>query len=221
VLGLALIIGLSNGLVTVRIGLPSFITTMGMMMFLRGVVYAVTRGFPVSIEGNDLFRQVLAGRFVERFSISSVWLVIICLVFTIILTRTRYGNWVFAVGGSKNTAKAMGINVNKVKLLNFMLCSLLASFAGIIAFARLGMIAPTSGTGMELEAIASAVVGGCLLTGGYGSIVGAFMGAFMIAMLRVGLVLAGAPTYYYSAFIGIILVIASAIHLTIRRRTLG
>ena len=86
----------------------------------------------------------------------------------------------------------------------------------MIAFARLGMVAPQQGEGMELEAIASAVIGGCLLTGGYGSIFGAYLGAFMIAMIQQGLVLIGAPPYWYTAFVGFLVVVASIINHLIR-----
>lgn len=109
-----------------------------------------------------------------------------------------------------------GIPVERVKTLNFILCSVLAAIAGMIAFARLEMVAPQQGEGMELEAIASAVIGGTLLTGGYGSIFGAYLGAFLIAMIQQGLVLVGAPPYWYRAFVGVLVVVASVLNHLVR-----
>lgn len=218
-LGIACLVGLFNGFLVVKTGVPSFIITLGMLMLLRGIVLAITEGFPVALGNSSLFREALAGRFLGDFRTSIIWLIFLCFIFTVVLLRTGYGNWTFAVGGNKETARAMGVKVTKVKLVNFMLCSLLAAFAGCVALARYGMVAPTTGTEMELEAIASAVMGGTLLTGGSGSIVGAFLGALLIAMMRTGLVQVGAPPYWYRAFIGVILIAAAVIHLMIRKRT--
>jgi monosaccharide ABC transporter membrane protein, CUT2 family (TC 3.A.1.2.-) len=186
-------------------------------MFLRGIVFARTGGFPVKIVGHPLFREAMAGKFYKDFRVSIIWLAFLCIVFALILIRTRYGNWVFAVGGNKKTARDMGIKVTKVKLLNFMLCSVLGAFAGIMALSRFGAVGATTGIGWELEAIAAAVIGGCLLTGGFGSIIGAVMGAILISLIKHGLVLVGAPSYWYTAFIGVILIGAAVLHVMIRR----
>lgn len=218
-LSLACLIGFINSRLVIKLGLPSFIATLGMMMFLRGTVLAITGGFLQHFEGGYLFRQILAGTIWGFFRSSIVWTLLICLLLALVLSRTRYGNWVFAVGGRKETSRMMGIPVAKVKTINFVVCSFLAALAGLISFARLGMVAPTTGIGMELEAIASAVIGGCLLTGGFGSVAGAFMGAFMIAMIQHGLILVGAPPYWYTAFVGVLLVGGAAINIAIGRRS--
>lgn len=218
-LSLACLIGFINGKITVKLELPSFITTLGMMMFLRGSILAITGGFLLHFEGGELFRQIMAGPIWGFLRVSAIWAILICLLFTVILIRKPYGNWVFAVGGNKKAAQMLGIPVARVKMINFIVCSLLAGIAGLISFARIGMVAPTTGVGMELEAIASAVIGGCLLAGGFGSIVGAFMGAFIIAMIHHGLILIGAPPFWYTAFVGLLLIIAAIINTTIRRKT--
>jgi len=138
------------------------------------------------------------------------------LILAIILNRTPYGNRVFAAGGNKKVAKALGVNVNRVKLISFTLSGILAGFAGCVQFSRFGSVDALRGTGVELEAIASAVIGGTLLTGGYGSLVGTFFGALLIGMVRSGLVMAGAPAYWYRAFIGVILIIAVIINTKVR-----
>ena len=217
-LSLACLIGFINSRVVVKLQLPSFIATLGMMMFLRGIILAITGGFLQHFEGNYLFRGIMAGTIWGPLRASAIWALLIYLLGAIVLARTRFGNWVFGVGGSKETSRMIGIPVAKVKTINFIVCSFLAGIAGIISFSRLGMVAPTTGIGMELEAIASAVIGGCLLTGGFGSVLGAFMGAFMIAMIEAGLILIGAPPYWYTAFVGLLLIIAATINISVRRK---
>lgn len=212
-------IGLLNGVITVRTGIPSFITTLGMMMFLRGILLAVTGGFPVRLENPHWLNYVLNGPVgTEGLRTGAMWLVIVTTIFYFILEWTPYGNWTYAVGASAETARELGVPAAKVKILNFGASALMAGLAGLMAFSRFGIVDPTLGEGLELESITGAVLGGCLLTGGYGSMVGSFMGAFLIAMTRVGLVLAKAPAYWYRAFIGVILIIATIINMTIVRR---
>lgn len=214
-------IGLLNGLVTLRTGIPSFITTLGMMMFWRGILLAVTGGFPIILSRRIEMLNCLGGRVVGGLRYSAIWFLVLALIFWFILERTRYGNWTFATGGNLAAARALGIPTQRVKIVNFMISSLLAAFSGLTTFARFKIVDPTLGQELELEAIASAVMGGTLLTGGYGSILGAVIGAVMISMVRNGLVLAGAPAYWYRAFIGIILIIAAVINARIRKKVAG
>lgn len=214
-------IGLLNGLVTLKTGIPSFITTLGTMMFWRGILLAITGGFPIILEKSSNILKFFGGSLAGDLRYSGIWFIAIAIVFSLILERTKYGNWVFATGGNLGAAKALGISTNRVKLTNFIISSLLAGIAGITTFGRFKIIDPTLGQGMELEAIASAVIGGSLLTGGYGSILGTFIGAFMIGMVRSGLVLAGAPAYWYRAFIGVILIMAAIINARIRKKVAG
>ncbi|MEN3010645.1 MAG: ABC transporter permease [Candidatus Bipolaricaulaceae bacterium] len=215
-LGIAGLVGLINSQVVLRIGLPSFITTLGMMLLLRGLVLAISKGFLLPFTGDPVAMRLLAGTIVGFFRYSVIWSVLINLMIAFVLTQTRYGNWVFATGGNREAARMAGIPVGRVKTLNFILCSVLATLAGLIAFARLEMVAPQQGEGMELEAIAAAVIGGTLLTGGYGSITGAFLGALLIAMIQQGLVLVGAPPYWYRAFVGFLVVAASVLNHLVR-----
>jgi simple sugar transport system permease protein len=218
-LSVAFGIGVLTGYITVRTGIPSFITSLGMMMFLRGILLAITGGFPVRLEGSHWLTDVLNGAVgVEGLRTSAAWLLALTLIFLIILDYTPYGNWTYAVGASPATARELGVKVWRVKLVNFGISSLLAGLAGLMALSRFKIVDPTLGQGLELEAITSAVLGGCLLTGGYGSIFGTFLGALLVALTRVGLVLAGAPAYWYSAFIGVILIIATIINTYVVRK---
>lgn len=218
---LGVFIGYLNGFVTIKTGIPSFITTLGSMMFLRGILLAITGGFPIMLQEDVSFLKYFGGICIGGLRYSGIWFIILAVIFAFILERTRFGNWTFATGGNLLASKALGINTDKIKLINFIICSSMAGLAGITTFARFKIIDPTLGQGMELEAIASAVIGGTFLSGGYGSIIGTFLGAFMVGMVRSGLVLAGAPAYWYRAFIGIVLVIAAIINTKIRKKTVG
>jgi simple sugar transport system permease protein len=140
------------------------------------------------------------------------------VIFGVILRLTRYGNAVLAVGGNREVARAMGISVDRVRLTNFILCALLAGFAGTISASRFHTVAATTGEFMELEAIAAAVMGGCLVTGGYGTILGASLGALLIPAVGAGLIMSGAPAYWYRAFIGVVLVVAAIVNLSVVRK---
>lgn len=218
-LSLAFLTGVFTGYVTLKAGIPSFITSLGMMMFLRGILLAITGGFPVRLEYDHWLTSILNGSVgYEGLRMSAFWLAFFTAVFALILDYTPYGNWTYAVGASAATARELGVNVHRVKLLNFGISSLLAGFAGLLAFARFKVVDPTLGQGLELEAITGAVLGGCLLTGGYGSIVGTFLGSLLVAMTRVGLVLAKAPAYWYSAFIGVLLIIATIVNMYVVKK---
>jgi len=218
-LAIAAFIGACNGVITLQMGIPSFITTLGMMMLVRGVILAVTGGFPVLYKGHAFeLISALNLRFGDtNFRASTVWFLVLVIIFAVVLTRTRYGNWVLATGGNRQTAQALGINWWRTKFTNFILCSLLAGFSGMVNMGRFLTVEADLGEGMELEAIAAAVIGGNLLTGGYGSIIGTLIGAGLIGMMRSGLVLAGAPVYWYRAFIGGILVAAVIINVRVQK----
>jgi len=216
-LAIAAFIGFCNGTITLRAHIPSFITTLGMLLFLRGSLLAITGGESVSYKSDIIMPTILTRFMGYGFRPSHIWFVLLTLLFSLVLTNTRYGNWVFATGGNKEVARAMGVNVNKVKVTNFMLSSLMASLSGCIVISRFNIANASFGTGMELEAIASAVIGGTFLTGGYGTIIGVFFGAFLMGMMRTGLVMIGAPAYWYQTFVGAILIIAATINLKLRR----
>jgi len=181
------------------------------------LLLAVTGGFPIAyLESPSTLMKILSGRLPGGFHASAIWFGLIVVFFSLLLTRTHYGNWIFATGGNPQAARALGVEVNRVKLYNFILCALLAGFTGVVQFARFSSVDPLRGSGIELEAIAAAVTGGTLLTGGYGSVVGTLMGVLLVGMVKSGLVLAGAPAYWYRAFIGVILIIAVIINTRIR-----
>ena len=212
-------IGFLNGVITIRARIPSFITTLGTMMFWRGILLAVTGGFPVSYfpAGIPTMLFVLNGRFAGQFRTSALWFLGIALLMNVILVHTPYGNAVYATGGSRDAARVLGVATDRVKLTNFVLSSLLAGLAGCVQFARFLSVDPMRGFGLELEAIAAAVIGGTLLTGGAGNLIGTLFGVLLVGMVRSGLVQAGAPAYWYQAFVGLIVVVAVVVNTSLRR----
>jgi simple sugar transport system permease protein len=212
----ALLVGLLNGIVTLKLRMPSFIVTLGTLMVWRGVVLLFTGGFPISYlgESSSVF-TVLAGRYGD-VHLSAFWWILLAAILGIVLERTRYGNWTFATGGKFEAARELGVSVNRVKLVNFAITGLLAGLGGSLQFARLRSTSPSYGEGLELTVIAAAVVGGTSLTGGSGSILGTVLGTFMLAMINVGLVLGGAPVFWYRTFVGIVILLAVATHIKIR-----
>lgn len=145
------------------------------------------------------------------------WWVILAVVFQTILFRTRYGNSVFAVGGNRGAARAQGINVNRVKVQNFVLCSFLTGLAAIMEVARNPGVDPLKGNTWELDVIAMTVIGGTLLTGGYGSIIGTMLGVLIFGMLSTGLVLVGMDSRMFQGVIGVIMILAVVLNNTVKR----
>jgi simple sugar transport system permease protein len=211
-LGLGSLIGFVNGFVTTKLRVPSFITTLGMLFFLNAVALFLTQGVTIKSPAVPLL-FVLNGPIGPDFRTSVIWFVVIAVIFWVILNKTRYGNYTYATGGNKNVAQAMGINPGKVKLQNFILVGFCAALGGAVSLGRYQMAQMQTGTGTELVVIVAAVIGGCSLFGGYGSPIGAAVGIFMLTMVNVGLVITGAPPFWYQAFVGLILVIASIINL--------
>ena len=191
-------IGALNGLVTLYARIPSFITTLGAMMFWRGVALYLTQGWPISIFENIPLLGWLGGdRIVSTLHISAIWWLAIGILFWIILQKTPYGNWVFATGGKRGAARALGVPDVKVKLINFTLIGLLAGLGGCFQLGRMGSMSPVWGQDLALEAIAASVIGGNSLNGGVGSILGTMLGAITMASIRIGLVMIGAPAYWH------------------------
>ncbi len=214
-------IGLLHGLAVVKLGVPSFIVTLAAMMFWRGVVLAITEGFPVSPDHKDPFFQIFAYRFENGINISVLWFVGVAIILFFILHRTRFGNWIFATGGNKTAAIQAGVPVNRVKLMLFGLTSGLVSLAGIIQGTRFGAVDPLRGEFMEFRAIAAIVIGGTLLTGGFGSVLGTVFGVIVITIIRTGLVLTDFPTMLFEAMLGVLIVVSVIINTSVYRRVLG
>ena len=167
--------------------------------------------------GTDSFFSVMVPRD-ANFRIAIVWWFILVIFFNIILTSTPYGNSVFAVGGNVGAARAQGINVSFIKVFNFVLAATLTGVAAIYETARNPGVDPLKGNQWELEVIAMTVIGGALLTGGYGSIIGSLLGALIFGMLQTGLVLVGIESRLFSGTVGVVIIIAVVLNTAVRGR---
>ena len=215
VLLIVISIGFLNGCIVFKLKIPSLIATLGSQFIYRGLIYFATGGFGISLAPgmkNVSLVKVLGGKLGGDLSNIFIWFILAVIVFNIILTRTRYGNRTFAVGDEPLSAFSRGVSTVQTKWIAFMICSTLAGLAGIATVCNSGAAHPTLGKEMELESIASAVVGGVVLTGGSGSIWGAAIGAFFLSTIKSGLILMGAPPYWFITFVGVVLIAAVAVN---------
>ncbi|MGL5956871.1 MAG: ABC transporter permease [Brevinema sp.] len=187
-------LGLINGSLVAYGGIPPFIATLGMMIGARGISFLLTGARPIS-EVPDSFAFLGGGSFLGLYV--PIWIYFFIALGThVLLQRTRLGRYIFAVGANKNAARICGINVEKTKIFVYVFGSFLAGVAGLILAARIRSGNPISGLNYELDAIASTVVGGTSLTGGYGSIPMCIVGAFIIGFINNGMDLLGINPYW-------------------------
>ncbi len=222
------LLGLINGLVVVWSGIPSFIATLGTLLAYRGIVrilgggqatsytpetkpvlFAILNGFITPI--NELFQP--AG----NFRVSSLWFIALVMVMSAVLMRTRHGNWTFAVGGNADAALAQGVSVKRLKLINFVLSGFFAGLAGVLMFAQRSSMNELIGEGLELTAIAAAVIGGVSLSGGSGTIVGAALGMILLSMLEQGLVLMGVTNEVFRGVVGAMIIVSVVVNTYLKR----
>ncbi|MET0771785.1 MAG: ABC transporter permease [Candidatus Limnocylindrales bacterium] len=229
---LALSLGAVNGILVVRTRLPSFLITLASMLVLRGVSIAMTREITdqTIVRLPDGATDSLALRlFTEPlltfdrglFRAELLWWLAIVVVGTWVLLRTRFGNWIFAVGGSAQAARYVGVPVARVKIALFMCTAASAALYACVVVPTVGSANVTDGLGKEFQAIITAVVGGTLLTGGYGSVIGSAFGAFILGATSLGILYAGIKTDWYNAVLGLLLLIAVLVNTWVLRRASG
>jgi simple sugar transport system permease protein/ribose transport system permease protein len=205
-------IGAFNGFLITRTGTPSLIITLGTLMIFRGIAIALTSGFAFSIpyaERSGFSYYILGGDDFLGFNTALIWLVFALIVLTALLKFMPFGNRLLAVGGSAESAHSRGVRVDQVKLTAFILCGALAALGGVLEGGKLGSADGSMGRLMELQAIASCVLGGCLLAGGRISLVGALFGAFVLSSIQSYLVVMGVRPQWFILLLGLIVVFAA------------
>jgi simple sugar transport system permease protein len=218
---LAIGIGLLNGVIVIWGRLPSMIVTLGGLFFYRGVIYVWTGGTVNSLDTaarSHWLTQLFGGNWLLELVNSFWWFLVVAIILAFVLSRTQYGNHLFAIGGDPESAKTRGVGVSKVKLISFVLCSFLAGLSGIMTLANDPNTHVTIGQELELQAIAAAVIGGVSLAGGRGSIIGPALGAFFLTIVRSEMIALGAPPAWYISFVGAFLVLAVIVNTMIQRR---
>ena len=212
-------VGLTNGLITTYLGVPSFITTLGMLFFLNGVNLRALHGFQVETPGGHTFTKIFGG-YPLWFNSEFWWALLVVVVLQVVLVRTRWGVHTVATGGNAIGARESGVNVRQIKIGNFVLCSILGGFAGIMDSTRITSILPLQGgTDIMFLGVAAAVIGGTSLFGGRGKPRDAIIGAFVIATIPNGIGLKPSLDVRYTIVItGLVLLIAATVDALSRKR---
>lgn len=228
----AVLLGVFNGFLVLRTGLPSFIITLGTLLMIRGVTIGVTRQITgrTVVSGLDDApgyagpREIFAGDIPiggVGFSVAILWWLAIAALATWVLLRTPFGNWIFGVGGNLQAARNVGVPVGLVKIVLFIGTAVAAWLVAIIQVLGARSADVVRGVGQEFTAIIAAVIGGVLLTGGYGSAIGAVFGALIFGMVRQGIVFMGVDPGWEDAVLGAMLVIAVLVNRYIRAQAMG
>jgi simple sugar transport system permease protein len=215
----SLAIGFFNGYLVMKTKIPSFLITLSSFLMLTGINLAVTKlvtgqvasSNVADMQGFDSAKKVFASSFPifgVNVRITVLWWILFTVVATYVLFKTRIGNWIFAVGGNMDSARAVGVPVAKVKIGLFMLVGFAAWFVGMHVLFSFNTIQSGQGVGNEFLYIIAAVIGGCLLTGGYGTAVGTLIGAFIFGMTNQGIVYAGWNPDWFKFFLGAMLLFA-------------
>jgi simple sugar transport system permease protein len=227
VLLFGLVVGFVNGFAVVRTRLPSFIVTLATFFVLQGVNSAGTLKLTgtTAIENIDSAggfssaRHLFASDLTSyAFKVKVLWWIGLTVAGAWLLAKTRFGNWIYSAGGDPNSARNVGVPVARTKILLFMMTSGTASLMGVIEALELRSMQSAEGIGLEFIFIICAVVGGCLLTGGFGSVIGAFFGAAMLGMVQLGIVDAQWDSNWTYTFQGVILFAAVLLNLFVRNR---
>jgi ribose/xylose/arabinose/galactoside ABC-type transport system permease subunit len=205
-LGVGCCAGLINAIPVVRLNLPPFITTLAMMLMARGLAFRLSHGRPVPLE-TGAFDRIGTGT-IYGVPIAVLWMAIIVVVFAVLLTRTRFGRYVFAIGGNEEAARLAGINVRAIKAAVYVISGGCAAVAALLLMARFASGSPQTGIGSELQSIAAVVVGGTSLMGGRGSIVATFLGALLIGLLNNAMNLLSIESYTQDIVLGAVILIA-------------
>lgn len=205
-LSASLAIGLIMGVIITKGRVHPFVITLGMLSIARGLALIYAKGAPVG--GLDDTFLFLGGGRIWIIPVPLIFFIIIAVASYLILKKTPYGIYIYAIGGNREATRLSGINVDLVRTVSFGICSLLAGFAGIILAARVNSGEPVAAEGWELDAIAAAIIGGTSLFGGRGGIGGTVIGAMFLGVLRNGLNLLQIPAFYQRVFIGVLIIVA-------------
>lgn len=220
------LIGLANGWLVVQTRLPSFLITLGTLFVLRGATIAISRmitgrtqlGGLSAASGFELARALFASAPLLNFRIAVLWWILLVIVATWLLLRTRAGNWIYAVGGAPEAARNAGVPVARVKIALFVTTAVIAGLVAVMQAVRFDGTDALRGEFQEFRAIVAAVMGGTLLSGGYGSAFGAACGALIYGMVQQGIVMMGIDADWFQVILGMMLVLAVLSNQLLRKR---
>jgi ribose/xylose/arabinose/galactoside ABC-type transport system permease subunit len=215
--GVGSLAGWINALPVVKLNLPPFITTLAMLEMALGASFILAHGRPIALHSSD-FQKTGIGSFLGALTgalhlpnlpVPVIWMLVVIVIASVLLTRTRFGRYVFAIGGNEEAARLAGINVSRVKTAVYVLSGACAAIVGFLYMALFSSGSPQTGTGDELlESIAAVVVGGTSLTGGRGSVIGTFFGALLIGVLYNAMNLLNVDSYLQKVLLGAVILLA-------------
>lgn len=203
---LGALIGLFNGFIVAKVGINPFVTTLASLSLFRGLTLILSKGQNIAGLGSTF-------KFIGQSTLfgiqTPIWFAIILVIIgDLLLRKSRFFRQNYYIGGNEKAARLSGISVDKMKIFNYMLTGLFAGFAGIVMTSRLGSASVTAGTGLELRVITAVIIGGASLAGGEGTVIGAFLGSFLMALITNALTLLNVDVYWQTFVIGATLLIA-------------
>ncbi len=215
------IIGIANGLLVTKLKINALIVTLGMLSIARGLTYTISKGSNIFVKTSPGIIYLGRG-YIGKVPFSVIVMLVLVVFGTLFLNYTVLGRHIYAVGGNERASKLAGVQVNKVRLIVFVITSVLAAFAGLISAGMLSSAEISAGTGLELDVIAAVIIGGASLSGGKGTIIGSLIGAAIMGILKNGFILLGLPHAVQTISIGIVIILAVVIDsIRINRQTIG
>ena len=213
-------IGWLNGFIIVKFGIPSLVVTIGTQFFWRGAVLVLTQGGNYSLEfiKKTIFFPLFVGKIGGYFPMQMVWLIVITILGWVVLNRHIFGAHIYLIGDNKNSAELMGIDVGRTRIEAFMLVGLVSALAGVIASFYVAYFWPSLGDGYLLSTLASVFLGGTSVFGGTGTILGTFLGAFIIGAIEAATVAIGLTGFWTNFIYGLIIVLSVIMHTYLRKR---
>lgn len=214
------VIGLLNGVLVVRIGIPSLVATIGTQFFWRGAVLVLLDGKGATLSGarESFTYKLLVGKTFGYIPNQFIWMVLIGIACWFLLNRTRLGAHAYLIGDNENSAKLMGVNVDRTKALLFAIVGLAAAFSGILASMHISFFWPSLGEGYLLQTLASVFLGGTSVFGGVGTILGTFLGSYIIGAIQAAVVAIGMTGFWTELIYGLIIIVSVSMHTILRRR---
>ena len=203
---IALLLGVSMGMIITKTKVHSFVVTLGMLSIARGLSFIYSGGYPIS-GLNPAFRYI-GGGMIGPVPVPVIIYLGVALIGYFVLSQTTFGRYIYAIGGNREAARLSGIPVDVYRIIVFSICSFTAGISGLILASRVNSGQPIAGTGWELDVIAAVIIGGTSLFGGRGGIVGTVIGSLFLGVLRNGLNLLNVSPFYQQVFIGLLIIIA-------------
>jgi simple sugar transport system permease protein len=215
------LMGWINGMIVVKFGIPSLVATIGTQFFWRGAVLVLTNGknFTLSYIKESFLYPALVGKIGGYFPMQMVWLIVIAILGWVLLNRHKFGAHIYLIGDNVQSAQLMGVNTGRVRIQAFMLVGLLSAFAGVLYSFHIAYFWPSLGDGYLLNTLASVFLGGTSVFGGTGTILGTFLGAFIIGAIEAATVAVGLTGFWTQLIYGLIIVLSVIMHTYLRKRT--